>query len=129
MNSRMWIAFGQQAAQRRKVGHPINRMRSGQKVSRAQLQAFDDEMPKMLVKARSPDRPHGVAGLKYGPQPRTSPTAYQAEMAAMVARQQFKNGGRFAVAPRAEDDAVIGPFQSQRSLSPTHAQDSSSVRT
>jgi hypothetical protein len=25
------------------------------------------------------------------------------------------------MAPRAEDDAVIAPFQSQRSLSPTHA--------
>jgi hypothetical protein len=40
-------------------------------------------------------------------------------MTAMVAREQLKDGGGFAVTPRAEDDAVIGPFQSQRSLSPT----------
>jgi len=71
VNSRMRIAFGQQAAQRRKVGNPINRMRSGQQVSRAQLQTFDDEMPKMLVKARSPDRAQGIAGLKHGSQPRS----------------------------------------------------------
>src|SRR5262249_26789291 len=104
---------------RRKMGNAINRMRRRQQVGRAQLQAFHDKMPKVLVEARSPDRPHGVAWLKHGPQARTSPSAHQAEMAAMVARQQFKDGGRFAVAPRAKDDAVIGPFQSQGSLPPT----------
>jgi hypothetical protein len=76
-------------------------------------------MPKMLVKARSPDRVQGVAGLKHGPQPRTRPASHQAEMTAVVARQQLKDGGGFAVTARAEDDAVIGPFQNQRSLSPT----------
>src|SRR5690242_18853857 len=64
----------------------------------------------MLVEPRPPYRAHAVAGLQQRPHPRTGPAAHQAKMPAVLAGQQFGNGGGFAMPPHAQHDAFVGPF-------------------
>ena len=51
-----------------------------------------------------------VARLQDRPHPRAGAAAHQAEMTAVVARQQFGDGAGFAMPPDAQHDAVIDPF-------------------
>src|SRR5205823_8432108 len=92
------------------MGHAIDRMRGRQQRCRAQPRAFDGVGTEMLVEPGSPDRSDAVAGLQQRPHPRTGPAAHQAEMPAMLARQQFDDGGGFAMPPYAQHNAFVGPF-------------------
>ena len=92
------------------MGHAIDRMRGRQQRCRAQPRAFDRVGAEMLVEPGSPNRSDAVAGLQQRPHPRGSAAAHQAEMPAMLARQQFDDGGRFAMPPHAQHNAFVGPF-------------------
>ena len=114
---RVRIALRQQPAQRRKMGHAIDHMRGGKLRGAMQMQRLDRVMPEMLVEPRAPDHAHGVARLQQRAQPRAAAAANEAEMAAVLARHHFEDGVGLAVPPRAQHDAVIGPFH-EPSLSP-----------
>ena len=112
---RMRIALRQQPAQRRQMRDAIDHMRRGKLRGAVQAQRLDRVMPEMLVEARAPDHPHGVAGLQQRAKPRAAAAANEAEMAAVIARHHLDDGVGLAVAPRAQHDAVIGPFHGLKS--------------
>jgi hypothetical protein len=64
----------------------------------------------MLVEPRPPHRGDAVARLQQRPHPPARTAAHQPQMPAMPARQQFDDGGRFAMPPHAQHDAFVGPF-------------------
>src|SRR5262245_66480698 len=66
----------------------------------------------MLIKPRAPDRSYAVARLKNRLESRTRPTAYKAEMTAMLARHQFKDGIALPVTLCSEYDAFVSPLHS-----------------
>src|SRR5215469_17788548 len=86
-------------------------MRSSQQSPGTQLQAFHRKMPQVFVEARPPRDRDRVAGLQYRPHPRGGPSPHQSEVPAMAARHQLEDGTGLAMAPSAEHDAIIGPFQ------------------
>src|ERR1700689_5947870 len=64
----------------------------------------------MLVEPRPPHRADAVAGLQQRSHPLAGAAAHQPEMPAMAARQEFDDGGRFAMPPHPQHDAFVGPF-------------------
>src|SRR5579863_6388908 len=64
----------------------------------------------MLVEPRPPYRRDAVARLQQGPHPFSRAAANQTEMPAMATRQEFDDGGRFAMPPHPQNDAFVGPF-------------------
>ena len=106
----MRIALRQQAHQRGQMGHAIDRMRGRQQRAGTELRAFDGVGAEMLVEPRPPNRAHAVAGLQERPHPRAGAAAHEAQVPAVLARQQFDDGGGFAMPPDAQHDALVGPF-------------------
>src|SRR6266404_8721355 len=92
------------------MGHAIGRMRRRQHGGRAQPRALDHVIAEMLVEPGSPHRRHAVAGLQQRPHPFARTAAHQAEVTAVGARQQFDDGGGFAMPPHPQHDAFVGPF-------------------
>ena len=58
----------------------------------------------------APYRGNAVAGLQHGPHPLAGAPAHEAQMPAMAARQEFDDGGGFAMPPYPQHDAFVGPF-------------------
>ena len=106
----MGIALRQQPGQRGEMGHAEDGMRGSQQRRRAQPRAFELVVAEMLVEPRPPHRGDAVAGLQHRAHALAGAAAHEAEMAAMLAGQQFDDGGGFAMPPHAQDDAVVGPF-------------------
>ena len=124
---RVRIALRQQPAQRREMGDAIDHMRRRKLRGAMQAQRLDRVIAEMLVEPRPPDHPQGVAGLQHRAQPRAAAAANQAEMAAVIARHHLDDGVGLAVAPRAQHDAVIGPFHGA-SLSPRRCESSTPLQ-
>jgi hypothetical protein len=106
----MRVALGQQAHQSGKVRHAIDGVRGGHQRAGAQLRALNGIGAEMLVEPRPPHRAHAVAGLQQRPHPRARTAAHEAQMPAVLARQQLGDGGGFAMPPHAQHDAFVGPF-------------------
>ena len=104
------IALRQQPRQRGQMGHAIDRVRGRQQDRRAQPRAFERVGAEMFVEPRPPHGGDAVAGLQQRPHPRRGTAPHEAEMAAVAARQQFDDGGGFAMPPHPEHDAFVGPF-------------------
>src|SRR5271169_382844 len=108
--------------------YAIDRVRRCQEGRRAQPRAFDHVIAEMFVEPRPPDRGNAVAGLQHGPHSAACTAAHEAEMTAVTTRQEFDDGGGFAMPPHPQYDAFVGPFHSEslqdsiepRSLSPRH---------
>src|SRR5262245_23687841 len=66
----------------------------------------------MLIESRPPCRSYAVARLQDWLETRTGSTAYKAEMTAMLARHQFKDGIALPVTPGSEHDAFVSPLHS-----------------
>ena len=86
-------------------------MRRGKNAAGAQIRSFDRVVAEMLVEPRppgggDPSCPAAASARRREP----AAAAHQAEMAAVLARHQFENGARLAVALDAEHDAFVGPF-------------------
>ena len=92
------------------MGDAIGRVRRRQQGGRAQARALNGVISEMLVEPRPPHRGDAVARLQQWPHPLARTAAHQAEMTAMLARQQLDNGGGFAMPPHAQHDAFVGPF-------------------
>ncbi len=104
------IALRQQPHQRSQMGDAIGRVRRRQQGGRAQARALNGVISEMLVEPRPPHRGDAVARLQQRPHPLARTAAHQAEMTAMLARQQLDDGGGFAMPPHAQHDAFVGPF-------------------
>ena len=94
--------------------HAIDRVRGRQQARRAQPRAFNRIGAEVLVEPRPPHRAHAVSGLQDGPHPRSGPTPHQPEMPAVTARQEFDDGGGFAMPPHPQHNAIVGPFHGGR---------------
>src|SRR5262245_21271690 len=66
----------------------------------------------MLIESRSPRRSYAIARLQDWLETRTGSTAYKAEITAMLARHQFKDGIALPVTPGSEHDAFVSPLHS-----------------
>jgi len=93
--------------------HAIDRVRRRQHGRRAQACSLDLVIAEMLVEPRPPHRGDAVARLQQGPHPLARATPHQAEMTAVAARQEFDDGGGFAMPPHPQHDAFVGPFHGE----------------
>ena len=91
MNTGMRLALGQEPAQRREMGHAVERMSRGEEIGRAQVGPLDRIIAKMVIEPRPPGRAQGIARLQYRAQAPPGAAAHQAEMAAARLRHQFEN--------------------------------------
>jgi hypothetical protein len=64
----------------------------------------------LLVEPGAPSCAQGVARLQHPAQTRARTAAHQAKMPAVLARHQFENDARLAMALDAEHNAFIGPL-------------------
>ncbi len=110
MDRGMRLTLGEQPAQRRKMRHAVDRMGRREISRRAEIKRLDGVMAEMLVEPRPPGRAQRIARLQHAAQPRAGAAAHQAEMPAVLARHQFENDARLAMALDAEHDAFIGPL-------------------
>ena len=92
------------------MGHAEHGMGRSQQRRRAQPRAFELVIAEVLVEPRPPHRRDAVARLQQRAHALAGAAAHEAEMAAVLARKQFDDGGGFAMPPHAQDDAVVGPF-------------------
>src|SRR5262249_50638705 len=93
-----------------KMRHTIKGVRRGHQVRRAQRQPFDAVVAKVFIEPGSPHRPHRIAWLQHRAHPRTRATTHEAEVPAVLARQQLGDDASLAVPPHAQDDAVVSPL-------------------
>src|SRR4029077_5353315 len=110
IDGRVRLAFGKEPAQRRKMGHAMDRMGRGEKAGSAQVDALDGIIAEMLVEPRPPGGAQRIARLQHAAQPGADAAAHQAEMPAARLRHQFENDARLAMALDAEHDAFIDPL-------------------
>src|SRR5271155_2751581 len=110
MDRRVLLAFGEQAAQRRQMGHAVYGRGRREETCRAQIEALDCVKPEMLVEPRPPGRAQRIARLQHAAHAPAGAAAHQAEVPAVPARHQFENDAGFAVALDAEHNAFIGPL-------------------
>ena len=113
---RVRIALWQQPHQRRHMAEREGGVRMVHQPVGAGARDLDDVGAEMFVEPRPPGRPHRIAGLQRRRMPARGAAAHQAEMPAMGSRQQLDDGVAFAMAPHAEDDAVVGPLHVQTLL-------------
>src|ERR1700674_4480912 len=97
------------------MGDAVYRIGVREEHAGPQPQPLDHIMPEMLVEPRPPGCPHGVAGLQHRAHARPAAAPHQAEMAAMAVGHHLEDGIRLPVTPRAEHDALVGPFHAARS--------------
>src|SRR5579872_7470896 len=97
------------------MSHAVNGVLEREQVRRTQLRAFDQVIAEMLVEPRPPSRRNAVAWLEQRTHALARPTAYKAEMTAVATRQQFDDGGGFAVPPYSQYDPFVGPFHGMES--------------
>jgi hypothetical protein len=64
----------------------------------------------MLIEPRPPSRRHAIARLEQRAHALARPAAYKTEVTAVTTRQQFDDGGGFAVPPHSQYDTFVGPF-------------------
>ena len=77
---------------------------------RPQRLGLDREGPELVVEPGAPHRRDGIARLQHRPQPPRAAAAHDAEMAAVLGRQQFDDRAGLAIGPRAQHHAAIPPF-------------------
>ncbi len=106
----MRVALRQQPHQRGQVADPINRMRRREKTGGPQIHRFDRVVAEMLIEPRTPCRTDGIARLQHRLKSRSKSATHKPEMAAVLARHQFKDSACLAVPLDADYDAFIGPL-------------------
>src|SRR5262245_1251072 len=114
----MRVTLRQQAHQGCKVSDTVNRMRRRKETSRSQIQGLNCVIAKMLIEPRPPGRSYAIARLQDWLEARTGSTAYKAEMTAMLARHQFKDGIALPVTLGSEHDAFVSPLHADSRLRP-----------
>jgi len=106
----MGIALRQQPKQRRDRAEAIERNRRRDQPRSVGGEQLDLVFAEMLVEPRPPGQRDGVAGLEHWLLLGRAPAADEAEMAAMVAGHHLQDHGALAMAPDADDRALVAPF-------------------
>src|SRR5262245_15287923 len=106
----MRVTLRQQAHQGDEVADTVDRMRGRKETSCPEIQGFNCVIAKMLVEPRPPGRAYAIARLEDRLEPRTGSAAHKAEMTAMLARHQFKDGISLSVTLGSEHNAFVSPL-------------------